>query len=104
MNRPKVEKNQNLLPAEKVETAKIKDKNSDGDLHLKGSLPLITCECGSEFLLLPDLRAMSRAIKTHTNEHMKKERNTVRNGCTSGKISQLLSQFTLTKISEKNNC
>jgi hypothetical protein len=57
-------------------------------------LPFITCDCGAQILLVPDLRAMSIAIKAHVAEHTRGKVNTSRN------ISQLLSQLALIKISE----
>jgi hypothetical protein len=35
--------------------------------------PLIRCECGFAILLVPDLKAMDRAINAHATEHGKKE-------------------------------
>ena len=104
MSRITVEKNQKLLPTKTAETGNIvEDKNAAGHIHLKGHLPIIKCECGTEILLLPDLQAMNQAINTHVNEHIKKERNAKRNVQTSSNISQLLSQLSLKKISEQNN-
>ncbi len=37
--------------------------------------PSIRCECGVEILLVPDLKAMDRAIDTHAMEHGKKEKD-----------------------------
>jgi hypothetical protein len=68
-----------LLPTEAVGIAKmLEGKNADADKHLKERLPLINCECGAEILLLPDLQAMNRAIKTHVAKHRKKTRNAQR--------------------------
>jgi hypothetical protein len=103
MSRITVEKNQKLLPTETAETFIVEDKNADGEVHLKGSLPIIKCECGTEILLLPDLQAMNQAINTHVSEHIKKGRNAKRNVHTSSNISQLLSQLVLKKISEQKN-
>jgi hypothetical protein len=104
MSRNRVEKLQKLLPTEEVEIANILDNNTAlTDKRLKERLPIISCECGAEILLVPDLPAMNRAIKTHVTEHRKKTRNTKNNVTTSGKISQLLSQLTLIKMSEQND-
>jgi hypothetical protein len=35
----------------------------------KTNLPLIRCECGAEFLLLPDLTEMSKVIGKHAQMH-----------------------------------
>ena len=46
----------------------------DGDYeYLKSRLPLIKCVCGNEILLVPDIKAMGRAIEHHARKHMKKE-------------------------------
>ena len=36
---------------------------------LKSRLPIIRCECGYKILLLPDFKAMDRAIQNHLLEH-----------------------------------
>ena len=69
----------------------------------KKHLPIITCDCGAEILVVPDLRAMNLAIKAHVAEHRKKGRNAQGKVNTSGNISQLLSQLTLIKMSEINS-
>lgn len=95
---------QKMLPTEAVGIANILEReNADADKHLKERLPIISCECGTEILVVPDLQAMNRAIKTHVAEHRKRERNAKRNVITSSKISQLLSQLTLIKISQQND-
>jgi hypothetical protein len=104
MNRTRVEKLQRLLPTEEVEITNILDENTAlADKRLKERLPLISCECGTEILVVPDLQAMNRAIKTHVTEHRKKIRNTKNNKTTSSKISKLLSQLILIKLSEQND-
>jgi hypothetical protein len=104
MSRTKVEKLQKLLSTKEVEIANILDDNTTlADKRLKKRLPLISCECGAEILLVPDLQAMNRAIKTHVTEHRKKERNIKNNVTPSSKISQLLSQLTLIKMREQND-
>jgi hypothetical protein len=35
------------------------------------ALPTIKCSCGAEILVLPDLEAMSTALKNHVEEHRK---------------------------------
>ena len=37
--------------------------------HSKKSMPIVKCLCGSEILVLPDLKAMSIAIQNHVTEH-----------------------------------
>ena len=41
---------------------------------LKKRMPIVRCVCGSEILVLPDLKAMNIAIDNHVAEH-KKERD-----------------------------
>jgi hypothetical protein len=75
MSRSRVGSPLRLLPTENIGIANILDgEDAEADKHLKGSLPLITCECGAEILLLPDLHAMDRAIDAHVTEHRKKGR------------------------------
>jgi hypothetical protein len=38
--------------------------------HKKG-MPIIKCRCGFEILVVPDLKAMNRAIKNHVAKHKK---------------------------------
>jgi hypothetical protein len=103
MSRTIAEKLKRMLPTDAEEIGKfLEGNNADSDKHLKERLPIINCECGAEILLVPDLQAMNRAIKTHSAEHRKKERNTQKNITTSSKISQLLSQLTLIKMGEQN--
>ena len=44
-------------------------KSKSGELQ-KG-MPTIRCVCGSKILVVPDLKAMNRAIKNHISEHRK---------------------------------
>ena len=85
-----------LVPIATGENANDPEENkkAQSDNLLKEHLPLITCDCGAQILLIPDLRAMNLAIKAHVAEHTRGKVNT------SGNISQLLSQLTLLKMSE----
>lgn len=97
----KVEKTQKLMITETEEFSRtLEDKNAQLDKQLKGRLPVVCCECGAEILLVPDLKAMDLAIKTHVAKHSVKGRKVEGNERTSGKISQLLSQLTLKKVIE----
>jgi hypothetical protein len=44
------------------------DRKSKSAINNKG-LPTIRCVCGMRILVVPDLRAMDRAIKNHIAEH-----------------------------------
>jgi hypothetical protein len=35
----------------------------------KKSMPIIKCHCGFKILVVPDLKAMNRAIKNHVSKH-----------------------------------
>ncbi len=95
---------QKLLPTEEMGQDSITEgKFAEADERLKECLPIINCECGAEILVVPDLQAMNNAIKRHVAKHRKLEKEAKNNFSKSGKISQLLSQLTLTKISEQNN-
>ena len=93
-----------MLSIEETGIVTILDgKSATADAQLKEGLPIIRCECGAEILVLPDLKAMNKAIKTHVIEHRKKEMRTDKNLSTPVKISELLSQLTLIKMSQQNN-
>jgi hypothetical protein len=100
----RVEKIQKMMFSENDELSRIlENKNAQLDKQLKGNLPVVCCECGAEILLVPDLKAMDLAIKTHVAKHRGKERKVVGNRIISGKISQLLGQLTLRKAIEVND-
>ena len=44
------------------------DKKSKSAKYQKG-MPTIRCICGLRILIVPDLKAMNRAIKNHVAEH-----------------------------------
>jgi hypothetical protein len=104
MSRHRVERTQKPLPAESAGIANILEGDiADADNHLKEHLPIINCECEAEILMVPNLMSMNRAIKIHVVEHRKKTRNTQKNEITPSKISELLSQLTLFKMSQQND-
>jgi hypothetical protein len=79
----------------------LEGKNSTVDKCLIEQFPIIRCDCGAEILVVPDLQAMNRAIKTHVAWHRRKERNSGKRVLASGKVSELLSQRTLLKMAEQ---
>jgi hypothetical protein len=104
MKRSKVEKLQKPLSPEAVAVGSyLGEDNAGTGRHLKEYMPTIKCECGAEILLVPDLPAMDRAIKTHADEHRKRKRSEQSNTTASSNISQLLSQLSLIKISGQND-
>ena len=47
-------------------------QNRKGKLAIhKRQLPTLRCLCGAEILVVPDLKAMGRAIENHLSEHKK---------------------------------
>ena len=55
----------------KTQDAKLKShKEKDvGDIVSCSRMPIVKCDCGAKILVVPDLAAMDRAIKTHLAEH-----------------------------------
>ena len=43
----------------------------------KNGLPLVRCECGTEILMVPDVKLMGEAIETHVGLHTRKLKNPV---------------------------
>jgi hypothetical protein len=104
MSRTRIEKHQILLPTEPERSAETPEStNANTDKQLKKRLPLVNCECGAQILVLPDLQAMNRAIKTHVTEHRKKKGSTKRSTASPSDISQLLSQLSLIRMSQQSN-
>ena len=100
MSNTRFEKRQKDIPNEMVVVANTsKAKTSNAELGLKEHLTIIKCDCGTEILLLPDLKAMDRAINAHVAEHRKKGNNPTK-AATYSRISQLLAQLSLRKASE----
>lgn len=63
---------------------------------LKKRMPIVRCACGSEILVLPDLKAMNIAIENHVAEH-KKERDS------SEKVTAFLTEQVLIIASKMNS-
>ena len=47
------------------------EDHNDKFAALKKRMPIIKCGCGFEILVVPDLKAMNRAIKNHVANHKK---------------------------------
>ena len=76
------------------------DRKSRLDSHKK-SMRTIRCACGFEILVLPDVKAMNRAIKNHLVEHR------VASGCSESNLAlnwlrQFLTEQLLRVASEIN--
>ena len=75
MSRTRFERLQRLLPIEASGVANdLEGDIAVADNYLKERLPIINCECGTEILVVPDLQAMNRAIKTHAAQHRKEKK------------------------------
>jgi hypothetical protein len=46
------------------------DRTGKFEVH-KRRMPIIKCACGFEILVVPDLKAMNRAIANHVTKHKK---------------------------------
>jgi hypothetical protein len=73
-----------------------KDRKSKSIIHKKG-IPTIKCVCDSRILVVPDLKAMDRAIKNHVSEHRQADY-----GLVSDSLEEFLTEQTLTVASEMN--
>ncbi len=62
-----------LVSTEIVTKSNVTEENTNAQSYklLKEHLPLITCVCGAEILLIPDLNAMNLAIEAHAAQHRK---------------------------------
>ena len=62
----------------------------------KKSIPTVTCVCGLEILVVPDLKAMNIAIKNHVGEHRKRDDDSER----LDSLVQLLAEEVLIMVSK----
>jgi hypothetical protein len=65
-------------------------KNKHRKKLVRKAGPIIRCECGFEILLVPDLKAMGRAIEIHAAEHAKKEQSSEKAAFEEARIQDLL--------------
>ncbi|MFB3889542.1 MAG: hypothetical protein ACE14S_08625 [Candidatus Bathyarchaeia archaeon] len=68
-----------------------------------GRLPVIKCVCGTEILVLPDLKEMSKAIDRHALEHLETERRAKRDEAVDD-VWRLLIKQLLKKADEISRC
>ncbi len=71
-----------------VMTKKIKKKKDSS---------FIICECGFAIILIPDLKAMSKAIEDHALKHAKKEKDIAKAAFQEARIQNLLTAQALDK-------
>jgi hypothetical protein len=88
-----------ILGSDKKFESKIEEKYYQRlTLHRnKCSSHSILCECGTEILLMPDIKEMGRCIQSHAKEHQKKEQDPA-----DGKAAfEYIENFLIEKVLEK---
>ena len=63
-------------------------------------LPLIKCTCGTEILLIPDIKGMNNAIENHLSTHNKMLHQKGKKKDDPNRIKQILTKEILAKASE----
>ena len=99
MAHSRFEKMKGLMQVDLDGVENAKGAKTKSRIRSKKPMPLIKCECGTEILLLPDLKAMDRAIQAHVARHRKKGNDSSK-AATSRRVSELLPQLSLQKASE----
>lgn len=70
-------------------------------INANGGMPLIRCLCGAKILLIPDMRAMSRAVENHVDEHIRMNQKTKKSYIPPVKVRKILVEQILEKASEQ---
>jgi len=65
-----------------------------------GNLPIIKCLCGTEFLLVPDLKEMSLVVMKHAQMHKEAVENSAQAEQTYSEIEGFLTSQILKKASQ----
>ncbi len=81
---------------QEIDFTSSQDRKSKSDVTKKRMLT-VRCVCGCEILVVPDLKAMNRAIRDHVAEHKK-----VSDGPEFNSLEQFLTEQVLIVASEKN--
>jgi hypothetical protein len=63
----------------------------------KNRMPIVRCLCGSEILVVPDSKAMNRAIRNHLAEHEQENY-----GLVSGSLEEFLTEQVLIAAGKMN--
>lgn len=64
---------------------------------------IITCSCGAEILLIPDLRVMNHAIEAHLAIHLKQRKKTGKNPKTIADLRRSLVEQIFMSINKTQN-
>ena len=80
------------------ETTRFKLESKRGASVFSGAL--IKCECGTEILMLPDLKATSNAIENHVLEHRKQEKDRAKAEAEGNRVRDALIAQVLEKASQ----
>ena len=70
-------------------------------INPNGGMPLIRCLCGAKILLIPDMKAMNRAIGNHIDEHIRMNSKTRKCYISPVKVRKILVEQILEKASEQ---
>jgi len=73
-----------------------KERKSKSIIDKEG-MPIIRCVCGTRILVVPDLKAMNRAIRNHVAEHRQADY-----GLVPESLEEFLTERTLIVASEMN--
>ena len=79
---------------QEINFASGKDRKSKSTINKK-RMPTIRCVCGLRILVVPDLKAMKRAIKNHVDEHRRADY-----GLVPDSLEEFLTEQILTVASE----
>jgi hypothetical protein len=63
-------KKQNTNGESTHETANMEEEHEP-------KMPIFTCSCGEEILIIPDIKAMNEALKNHVSNHNKATNQTI---------------------------
>ena len=70
-------------------------------INPNGGMPLIRCLCGAKILLIPDMKAMNRAVENHIDEHIRMNSKTRKCYIPLVKVRKILVEQILEKASEQ---
>jgi hypothetical protein len=65
-------------------------------------LAVITCECGKEILIVPDLKAMSQALNAHIHEHCKNLSDPQKADSEANRLLDMLTASLINAINQEN--